>query len=273
MVLGLSVLTVVAMPRRVSRRLTHTWLLLTGRLVDVGGHRLHIQCRGSGSPTVIFDSGLNMTMSSWGEVPSTTSAFTRVCTYDRAGLDFSERGPTPRTSKRIAEELHILLERTATAGPFVLVGHSFGALNVRLYSSLYPTEVSGIVLIDPSYEGQYQRFAALKDGAERDQYLKHESGGNYEGIDLIASGLEVRNAPHPPSVPIIIVSAKPNESEDRRLATAITEIQSELAQRLPLSKQVFVENTGHFIHLDHPDLVTNLISDVVSTARNHRSSL
>jgi pimeloyl-ACP methyl ester carboxylesterase len=120
-----------------------------GRLVDVGGYRLHINCVGTGSPTVVIDSGAgdwSATWSSW--VQPGVAGTTRVCTYDRAGLGWSDPGPRPRTAERFADELHTLLQRAGIPGPYVLVGHSLGGLTVRLFAHAYPAEVAGVVLID-----------------------------------------------------------------------------------------------------------------------------
>ena len=120
-----------------------------GRLVDVGGYRLHINCVDTGSPTVVIDSGAgdwSATWSSW--VQPGVAGTTRICTYDRAGLGWSDPGPLPRTAERFADELHTLLQRAGIPGPSVLVGHSLGGLTVRLFAHAYPAEVAGVVLID-----------------------------------------------------------------------------------------------------------------------------
>jgi len=120
-----------------------------GRMVDVGGHRLHICCTGRGSPTVVMDSGFPGSSLSWTYVQPEVARFARACSYDRAGLGWSDSGPMPRTSRQIVEELHALLRNAQIEGPCVLVGHSFGTFTVRLYASTYPDEVVGIVLLDP----------------------------------------------------------------------------------------------------------------------------
>jgi pimeloyl-ACP methyl ester carboxylesterase len=128
-----------------------------GRIVDIGGYGLNINCTGSGSPTVILESGLGEPARSWIGIQSGVERFTRVCSYDRAGYGQSDPGPQPRSSLQIARELHSLLEKTQTPGPYVLVGHSFGGYNVRVYAGLYRNEVSGVVLVDSSHEDQ-ERF-------------------------------------------------------------------------------------------------------------------
>ncbi|HEY0580631.1 MAG TPA: alpha/beta hydrolase, partial [Chloroflexota bacterium] len=126
-----------------------------GRMIDVGGYRLHINCVGTGSPTVVIDSGLGDWSASWSNsVQPQAATTTRVCTYDRAGMGFSEPGPLPRTASRFAEELHTLLQRADIPGPYVLAGHSAGGYTVRLFAAAYPAEVVAVVLIDSTTPGQ-----------------------------------------------------------------------------------------------------------------------
>jgi pimeloyl-ACP methyl ester carboxylesterase len=130
-----------------------------GHLIDVGGHRLHIHCIGKGEPTVVFDSGLPGSSLSWCYVQPEVAKFARACSYDRAGLGWSEPGPTPRNSLRIVEELHALLVNAGVPPPYVLVGHSFGGFTVRLYASRYPHEVVGLVLVDPLHPEEWESMA------------------------------------------------------------------------------------------------------------------
>jgi len=129
-----------------------------GRLVDVGGHRLHIDCIGQGSPTVIFDAGLGDSSVTWDLVQPDVAKFTRACTYDRAGLGWSELADGPRTSEKIVAELEVLLSRSDVAPPYVLVGHSFGGMNQRLYAFRHLDQVTGIVFVDSSHPDQVNRF-------------------------------------------------------------------------------------------------------------------
>jgi pimeloyl-ACP methyl ester carboxylesterase len=126
-----------------------------GRLVDIGGYRLLINCTGSGSPTVILESGLGDISIGWNRVQTEISKFARVCSYDRAGYGGSDAGPMPRTSEQIAKELHSLLQNSGEAPPYLLVGHSLGGYNVRVYNGDYPREVMGLVLVDAPQEDQY----------------------------------------------------------------------------------------------------------------------
>jgi pimeloyl-ACP methyl ester carboxylesterase len=123
-----------------------------GQLVDIGGYRLHIQCVGTGSPTVVLDAGLGGSSLDWSLVQPELGRSTRVCAYDRAGMGWSERSPYPRTPRQIADELHTLLTNAGIAGPYVLVGHSLAGKNVRLFALAHPDEVAGMVLVDARSE-------------------------------------------------------------------------------------------------------------------------
>lgn len=126
-----------------------------GKLVDVGGYRLHIYCLGEGGPTVILDAGASDFSVQWSLVQPQVATFTHVCVYDRAGFGWSDPSPYARTSDIMVEELHTLLLNAQVPGPYVLVGHSLGGMNVRLYAYRYPDEVSGMVLVDALHEAQF----------------------------------------------------------------------------------------------------------------------
>ena len=134
-----------------------------GRLVDVGGRRLHIWCRGTGeagTPSVLFDSGLGGGAFSWADVAPEVAKLTQTCTYDRAGLGYSDPGPEPRTSAQIASELAELIENSGIARPVILVGLSFGGFHTRMVASERPDLVAGLVLVSASHENQGERYAA-----------------------------------------------------------------------------------------------------------------
>lgn len=120
---------------------------------------LSIDCRGEGGPTVILDSGLGVPAVGWNPVQAEVAKFTRVCSYDRAGYGWSGASSAPRTSSQIVKELHALLEAANEKGPYILVGHSFGGYNVRVYNGQYPNDVAGMVLVDASHEDQVDRMS------------------------------------------------------------------------------------------------------------------
>jgi pimeloyl-ACP methyl ester carboxylesterase len=242
------------------------WLIGTGRLVDVGGYALRIDCQGVGRPTVVMDAGVAQTRQSWGTVPAQLTATTRVCTYDRAGLGESDGVPKPRTSRDIVEDLHRLTARLRAEGPVILVGHSFGAYNVQLYASMYPEDVAGLVLVDGSGEEQYLHIASTLATEQREAHLEWEGGANFEGVDFITSGRQVRaGAPSLPHVPLVVLSTDTDDEYMRH-------VQVDLAGRIPGGRHIIVPETGHFIQLDQPAVVTNAVREVVEEARRTSAS-
>ena len=119
-----------------------------GRLVTAEGTRLNFYCMGRGSPTVVFDSGWGDWAPVWMIVQPEVAKWTRACSYDRAGAGFSDPGPMPRTSVRIAAELRSALHNAGIQGPYILVGNAFGGDNVRTFAARYPAEVAGLVLVE-----------------------------------------------------------------------------------------------------------------------------
>jgi pimeloyl-ACP methyl ester carboxylesterase len=191
-----------------------------GRLVDVGGYRLHLACEGEGGPTVVMEAAIGETGLLWSLVQPAVAKVTRACVYDRAGLGWSDPSPRPRTAATMAEELHRLLGAAEVPGPYVLVGHSFGGLLVRLYAARYPQEVAGLVLVDVAHEQQYQRAPA--EIRELVPQLEEQTRQQLEGLKaLIVSGsLDAAMLPIPPGLPAAaaetfraLVAAGPNHVE------------------------------------------------------------
>jgi len=124
-----------------------------GKLVDLGGHQLHVHCSGTGAPAVIVENGLGDFSFDWTLVQNLVSRFTRICTYDRAGYAWSDPGPKPRTFAQLNLELHDALQKLGEKGPFVLVGHSYGGPVMVNFASAYRKDVAGLVLVDSAHEG------------------------------------------------------------------------------------------------------------------------
>lgn len=129
-----------------------------GKMVDIGGYKLHIYDTGIGGPTVILDAGMGCNSLDWCLIQSELSKFTRVCSYDRAGMGWSEESPKPRTSEVVVHELHALLKSAGIPGPYIFVGHSFGGINARLFAQRYSDEIAGIILVDAGHEQQLDRL-------------------------------------------------------------------------------------------------------------------
>src|SRR5215207_9359974 len=139
-----------------------------GEMVSVSDHKLHINCMGEGSPTVITESGATGTSIEWSAwVQPEVAKATRVCAYERAGLGWSEAGAGPRDATQINGELHALLKNAGIEGPYVLVGHSVGGHHVRVYADRYPEEVAGMVLVDAAHPDQFERIPGMESGMTR----------------------------------------------------------------------------------------------------------
>src|SRR5437764_11156611 len=119
----------------------------TGKLIDIGGFRLHIDVRGKGSPTVVLIAGSQAFSMDWALVLPQIAKFTRVCSYDRPGLAWSDAGPMPGSFDQDVYELHTLLIKAGIPPPYVLVGHSIGGIIARWFERKYPNEVKGMVLV------------------------------------------------------------------------------------------------------------------------------
>ena len=123
-----------------------------GKLVDIGGYKLHIDIKGQGSPVVVMIAGSQAFSFDWSLVMQGISGITQVCTYDRPALAWSDPGPMPRTFDQDIYELHTLLQKSGVKPPYILVGHSLGGIIARLFEKKYPTEVKGLVLVDATSE-------------------------------------------------------------------------------------------------------------------------
>src|SRR6266511_2976195 len=137
---------------------------MPGQLIDVGGHSLHLNCTGSGSPTVVLQPGGGEMSANLGWIAPAVARDTRVCVYDRAGRGWSEPADTPQDGTQIATDLHTLLQRGNVPGPYVLAGHSFGGLYVLTFAARYPDEVAGMVLVDSTAPASAAKPGATSAG-------------------------------------------------------------------------------------------------------------
>jgi pimeloyl-ACP methyl ester carboxylesterase len=208
---------------------------MTGRLVDVGGYRLHLDCVGTGSPTVVLEAGLGEPgagIAGW--IAPAVASTTRVCAYDRAGRGRSQSAPTAQDGNAIAVELHTLLDRAGEAGPYVLAGHSAGGLYAMSFAHLYPEEVAGLVLLDSSSPEQYRKvasFPAFYQGYRRvsavfPSLARHGAG---RIVDALAS--PYAELPPPARAEAEAFSSTPRSyrslrDEFSRLRTSMTEAQA-----------------------------------------------
>ena len=143
-----------------------------GRLVEVGGYRLYIDCQGRGSPTVVIDSGLGDASDVWSELHPKFAELTRTCVYDRAGLGRSDNGPLPRSSDQIVKELHTLLTNAGESGPFLFVAHSMAGYDARIFAHRFPSELAGLLLLDVAHPDQNARESAAANKDRNDFMIR-----------------------------------------------------------------------------------------------------
>ena len=252
----------------------------SGQMVDVGGHRLLLQCAGVGWPPVVLDAGLSdtSTSSDWAPIQQSVAAFTQCCGYDRAGLGASEPGHGQRTSLQAVEELHILLHKVRIAGPFVIVGHSLGGLHAQLFAVRYPDEVAGLVLVDATHEDHFGWLTYnLLSPDEMEEQRRFASGDNPEGIAFDTALVALQQAKWRLDVPLVVLmrdhvppeEQPPEWSHERetRLLATWREVQVELAARSSHGRLMVAERSGHNIHRYRPDLIVEAIREVVNAAR------
>jgi pimeloyl-ACP methyl ester carboxylesterase len=260
-----------------------------GQLVDVGGHRLHLQCAGSGTPTVVLESGLGETGAYWGWISTALAPDTRVCAYDRAGRGWSDPASTEQDGVAVTTDLRTLLDRAHVPGPFVFVGHSSGAEYVRIFAGRYPEQVAGIVLLDPqpteafealpAYPAFYSAFRrisallpslarlgvgrlvppdrALPEPARDIQHLHHASPRLYRSLrDEFAK------------LPTSLAQARSFQNLGDRPLVVVTATRDALAGWLPLQDRMarLSTNSSHrLVPYTHDALVTDRTAAKAST--------
>jgi pimeloyl-ACP methyl ester carboxylesterase len=280
-------------------------------LVDIGGgRRIYLECRGMGSPAVVIVPGARASADDWIKSgPGKTNVFyevagfTRVCAYDRPGVPVGEAPsrsdpvPMPITASDSVADLHALVAAAGIATPFVMVGHSYGGLVVRLYAMTYPGDVDGMVLIDAFSEGLRagetpEEWANQKIILNGDLTEALKVYPDIERLEADRSFDQVLAAPALQPMPLIVLSADhqwgplvPGLIADGRLPAdtppdvgyvtdrAQKEAQAKLAALVPGAKHVTKTDSGHEIHKDQPGLVIDSIRDVVEAVRDGKASL
>lgn len=252
---------------------------------DVGGRSLFLRCVGVGGPTVVFESGSDVTAEAWLPIQQALAPLTRSCAYDRANLGRSDPAAPPRRGTDVVEDLHRLLAAAAVPGPYVLVGASLGGLFVRLYAHAYPDEVVGMVLLDAMHEDLVDRFTALVDpemiGPLTTALADRDDRESFVVDGLVPSALtdEVRAARRaapslefplavitPGTFQVVAIDALPGWPAEQ--ADALwADLQADLATLSPEGRLVVAEGSGHFVQGDRPALVVEAVSAIVVGAR------
>jgi pimeloyl-ACP methyl ester carboxylesterase len=266
-----------------------------GRVFDIGGRKLNLYCSGQGSPTVIFDSGQAMPGADWALVQPEIAAFTRACWYDRAGMGWSDAAPSGEASESNARDLHALLGAAGIAGPYILVGHSTGGYDVRVYRRMYINEVAGMVLVDAAHEDAHRdspprwlngvldlaaRFGVLRliaptpDPAPRnfppDEWaeiwrLRWQPKSVLAAAkdDVNTSAAQARLSNNFGDLPLIVLTAGKKTGIEQDVWN---EMQAGLAWRSTRGRQVIVDS-GHMIPEQAPEAVTEAVYEIFSEIR------
>ncbi|HET9221201.1 MAG TPA: GNAT family N-acetyltransferase [Roseiflexaceae bacterium] len=236
-----------------------------GDQIDIGGRHIHIIRAGTGSPTVIFDAGGDSDSLVWRHVLPRVAEFAHVMAFDRAGLGQSEPGPLPRTARDAADDLRSALAAAGVPGPYVLVGHSGGGINARLFASLHPADIAGIVLVDSPHEDMLEEWRNILPPDVWEQFVKHTS---YEGGDYTASRSQIKAASPLPDVPLVVLTARQGDYPygwPREALDAIrVRLQGQVVHLVSHGQQHVIEHTGHAIHQDRPEVVVEAIQSVIT---------
>lgn len=308
-------------------------LTAPGSFVPVGRHRLHYRCEGAGTPGVVMDAGIAASSLSWSRVQPAVARFTLACSYDRAGLAWSEPATTPRSLATLVDELHMLIHHAGLPAPYVLVGHSFGGLVIRAFARAHIAEIAGLVFVDPLHPEEWcapsleqrrmlrggiflSRVGGVLARAGVVRFLLTRLSGGAPGLPKRASRLfgakaeallynmvgEVQKLPedvlpavqeHWSNVKAFRgmwqhLSALPDCSADMmRGVDAFGDLpvtvlsagrrhprwiaaDASLAGASTKGRHIVSPASGHWVHLDDPELVVSAIRDVVMQARTHR---
>jgi pimeloyl-ACP methyl ester carboxylesterase len=252
-------------------------------LFDVGGYRLLISCKGTGSPIVIMESGHNPATELWQSIRDGVAEFTTACYYDRANYGRSDQDPVkPRPNEIYVQDLHTLLEESGLVGPYVLVGHSFGGFITRLYADNFPEDVVGMVLVDSYHPDQWERFEVVL-GAPISSYLftgiavhATSRGVDEEGVASLAKEVSTLG-----NIPIVVfteeawhiapVASDVNTFTDDELALiqkTWLEMQEELVHLSSAGMFVIGEDTAPTMYIEQPELVIEAIISVIQATGN-----
>jgi pimeloyl-ACP methyl ester carboxylesterase len=227
--------------------------------------QLFMECRGAGAPVVVLEAGASQTSASWEKVTPPLSKLTRVCAYDRAGLGRSPPAVGRHTALGDARALHDLLAAKGEKPPYLLVGHSYGALVVREYGGIFAEQVAGLVLVDSPHE----------DYAIRASALEHVPPPTYPTnipIDWPTSFSQVRAILTLGAVPLIVMTAGKIPDGENPAAVALWfQLQSDLARLSSRGRQRTVEHAGHMIPVDAPQAVADAVGELVQVARASRA--
>ncbi|EEF58222.1 alpha/beta fold hydrolase [Pedosphaera parvula] len=245
--------------------------------VDVGGHQLRMFISGHGSPAVVFEAGGSTaaggSLEAWERVQPAVSKLTTTVSYDRAGIGWSAPGPKPRDARQVARELHTALRNAHVPPPYILVGHSFGGPLNRVFADMYPEEVVGMVLADPTQE-EFMAWMQARDP-------NHAEGHDEAWKDFRTSLVQAHESRVPAGIPVVLITGMRipvfyslmTEKEKQEYTTvhqAWLKFHTEWIGKLPHGQHIITKKSEHGIPFEEPKLVINSIRQIVEQSRSRR---
>ncbi|MFC0187232.1 alpha/beta fold hydrolase [Fictibacillus aquaticus] len=233
--------------------------------VKVNGVNLFVKVLGepSNKPAVIMDAGYGDYSKTWDLIVPDLARETQVLVYDRAGLGRSETSTNPRTSREMVKELHELLDALELKIPYILVGHSFGGVNMRLYASTYPEEICGLILIDSTPEDYVERFLpTMSDDFQKAYNSQFIHEGNYD--EFIESLRQVNDLRSTLPIPLTVICAGKKSHYSKASQELWNEMQRELLSLSTEGTFVLAENSAHYVQHDEPELVLREIKGLIN---------
>jgi pimeloyl-ACP methyl ester carboxylesterase len=239
--------------------------------VDVGGHVLNLNCKGSGSPTLVFENGLGVNLGTWFQT-GIADAFpsVRTCAYDRVNLGTSDRSPARHTGEDSVRDLRTLLQVAAIPAPYLLVGHSFGGLLAAMYAGTHPAEVRGLVLIDPTLPSQAELDELIPRRERAAATAAQEQ--NSENVDFAETLVQAKAlVPSIPDIPVLVLAAtslgdRPPSWPAAGILAARRAALRDFSRALPRGDLRYVES-GHFVHTERPGVVIAEIGRMLDNVR------
>jgi len=245
-------------------------------LVPVDGAGLHLRCEGAGPTTVVLIAGFGGSIENWGTIGPTVARTTRVCAYDRFGDGASDAPPAPQTFAPEAADLHALLQAADEPGPYIIVGHSFGGAEAVTFASMFPNEVGGLLLVDASPPAWNTAICAVPDDGSDTSHVFQalcaqlsKPDNNVEQLDAPTAFAQVATVNSLSGFPMIVATADHHSypglaaSEEARLDDVWNAGQAHWMSLAPSAQLITVDNTGHNIQLDRPDVVLDKIHELL----------
>jgi pimeloyl-ACP methyl ester carboxylesterase len=255
-------------------------------MIDVGGRKLDCCAYGNGSPTVVLVSGLEAPQAYWNPVIPDLAARTTVVTYDRAGMGKSEIGDLPTHGEQSAKDLHVLLDKSGVPRPYILVGHSYGGTVVRLFASMYPDDMGGLILEDTQHEDVLDELRKILKGKDLEAFeqlvVARFSAPENPKTEVDYRNItreQVRKSKPLPRIPFVILTSGSDRAKAmqplfsaeaiEKIAKLDCALNNKLAALIPGGRLIIVEGAGHDIHVGKPEALIVPVVEMIKEVRKN----